>query len=94
MLIFGAGALAPTDRAEDPAASGTTVFTVTPATWAIGIVGLLLVGFIAQFFTAALIAGANERLEGGNPTIGSAFAKASSGSAPSSAGRSSTPPSG
>jgi len=77
MLIFGAGALAATDRAKDPA-SGTTVFTVTPATWAIGIIGLLLVGFIAQFFTAALIAGANERLEGGDPTIGSAFTKASS----------------
>ena len=77
MLIFGAGAVVATDRAKDPA-SGTTVFSPTPATWAIGIMGLLLVGFIAQFFTAALIAGANERLEGGTPTIGSAFSKASS----------------
>ena len=32
---------------------------------------------IAQFFAAVLIAGANERLEGGSPTLGSAFRKAS-----------------
>ncbi len=76
-LIFGAGALASTGRAKDTA-TGSTVFTMTPATWAIGIVGLLVVGFIAQFFTAVLVAGANERLEGGRPTIGSAFGKAGS----------------
>jgi len=75
LLIFGAGALAATGRAKDTA-TGTTVFTATPGTWAIGIIGLLVVGFIAQFFTAVLVAGANERLEGGNPTIGSAFTKA------------------
>jgi hypothetical protein len=44
----------------------------------VGIVGLFVIGMIAQFFAAVLVAGANERLEGGNPTLGSAFAKASS----------------
>ena len=38
----------------------------------------MVIGIVAQFFGAVLVAGANERLEGGNPTIASAFAKASS----------------
>ena len=58
-------------------APGQNEYTATPATWAIGDRSVCFsIGFIAQFFAAVLIAGANERLEGGNPTIGSAFSKA------------------
>jgi hypothetical protein len=77
VLIFGAGAYATLQTVADPAAgSNATTEQATPATWAIGIVGLLLAGFVSQFFTGVLIAGANERLEGGDPTFSSAFAKA------------------
>jgi len=78
VLAFGAGAYATIDTVSDPAGgTNATDPTATPATFAIGIVGLLVVGFVAQFFTGVLVAGANERLEGGDPTFGSAFAKAS-----------------
>ena len=61
---------------------GQDDFAATPATWVVGIVGLFILGMIAQFFAATLVAGANERLEGGNPTLGSAISKASTRVAP------------
>jgi hypothetical protein len=79
VLIFGGGAYATLDTVADPTGgAGSTSLAATPATYAIGIVGLLVVGFVAQFFTGALIAGANQRLEGGDPTFGSAVAIAGS----------------
>lgn len=77
VLAFGGGAYATVTTATDPT-TGSTIWNATPATWGIGILGLLVIGFVAQFFTAVLIAGANERLEGGDPTFGSAFSKAGS----------------
>ena len=79
LLVFGAGALAATGRAKDTRAPGTD--RLQRHARHLGDRhrrACFVVGFIAQFFTAVLIAGANERLEGGNPTIGSAFGKASS----------------
>jgi hypothetical protein len=79
VLVFGAGAYATLDTVADPSAgTNATTAQATPATYAIGIVGLLLAGLVSQFFTGALVAGANERLEGGDPTFGSAVAKAGS----------------
>jgi MFS family permease len=50
--------------------------TLTPVTVGLMVVAYLLVTFIGMFFSAALICGANERLSGGSPTIGSSLAGA------------------
>jgi hypothetical protein len=75
-VVVGGGAFLSMQHVVNPA-PGQNAYNATPLTWAVGIVGLFLIGMIAQFFAAVLIAGANERLEGGNPTIGSAISKAS-----------------
>src|SRR3954469_1078427 len=76
-ILFGGAAFFTLEHVVNPA-PGQNAYSATPVTWAVGIVALFVVGVIAQFFAAVLIAGANERLEGGGPTLGSAFAKASS----------------
>jgi Family of unknown function (DUF6159) len=58
-------------------ADGTTGVSATPLTFVVGAVAYLLVTFAVTFFAAALVAGARERLMGGNPTLGSAFGAAS-----------------
>jgi hypothetical protein len=79
VLVFGGGAYASLQSVADPSAgTNATTLQPTPATWAIGIVGLLVAGFVAQFFTGALIAGANQRLEGTRPTFGSSVSIAGS----------------
>jgi hypothetical protein len=75
VVVFGGAAFLTVDTVTEPG-TGTT-WEVTPATYAIGLLGMLVVGFVAQFFAAVLVAGANERLEGGDPTLGSAFDRAS-----------------
>jgi hypothetical protein len=59
-------------------AAGQSEYSPTPLTYAVGAVGYLLITFVVTFFAAALVAGARERLLGGNPTLGSAFATAGS----------------
>jgi hypothetical protein len=76
-LAFGGGAYFSLDKVANPA-PGQDAFQATPITWAVGIIGLLFVGIAAQYFAAVLIAGANERLSGGDPSLGSALAKANS----------------
>ncbi|CAB4619928.1 unannotated protein [freshwater metagenome] len=80
-LAVGGGMLLTVDQISDPV-PGQDDFAATPATWVVGIVGLFILGMIAQFFAATLVAGANERLEGGNPTLRSAVSKASTRVAP------------
>jgi len=58
-------------------ADGTTGMAATPFTYVVGAVAYLLITFVVTFFTAALVAGARERLMGGRPTLGSAFTMAS-----------------
>lgn len=58
-------------------ADGTTGVAASPLTFVVGAVAYLLITFVVTFFTAALIAGARERLLGGKPSLGSAFATAS-----------------
>lgn len=52
---------------------GQSELSATPLTYAVGAVAYLLITFVVTFFTAALVAGARERLLGGDPTLGSAF---------------------
>ncbi|MEJ5255553.1 MAG: DUF6159 family protein [Acidimicrobiales bacterium] len=68
--------LNPTQRA------GETTITPTPLTYVVGAAGYLLTTFVVTYFAAALVAGAHQRLTGGNPTLGSAFRKARSRLAP------------
>jgi hypothetical protein len=75
-VAVGGSAFLTVNHVVNPA-PGQNAYNATPLTWVVGVVGLFLIGMISQFFAAALIAGANERLEGGNPTLGSAFRKAS-----------------
>ena len=80
-LAVGGGMLLTIDTVADPVA-GQDDLAATPATWVVGLVGLFILGMIAQFFAATLVAGANERLEGGDPTLRSAISKASTRVAP------------
>jgi len=57
-------------------AAGETTTSANPAAVVLGILGLLIVAVVTQLFAGALVAGANERFEGGNPTLGSSFSKA------------------
>ncbi len=57
-------------------ADGTTGLAPTPFTYVVGAAAYLLISFVVTFYTAALVAGARERLLGGRPTLGSAFSAA------------------
>jgi hypothetical protein len=59
-------------------AAGQSEYRATPLTYAVGVIGYLAITFVVTFFAAALVAGARERLLGGNPSLGSAFATAGS----------------
>ena len=58
------------------AVTGETSTQANPAAILLLIIGLLIIAVISQVFAGALVAGANERLEGGNPTLSSSFSKA------------------
>ena len=74
-VAVGGGVVLTADFIANPA-PGQDDFSLTPASWAIGIVGLFIIGLVSQMFAATLIAAANERLDGGNFTMGQAFSKA------------------
>ncbi|CAB4595854.1 unannotated protein [freshwater metagenome] len=76
-VAVGGGVLLTADFIANPA-PGQDDFSLTPASWAIGIVGLFIIGLVSQVFAATLIAAANERLDGGSFTMGQAFSKATS----------------
>ena len=81
VALFSGVAFFSLEHVVNPA-PGQNEFSATPLTWAVGIVGLIVVTVTAQFFAATLIAGANERLDGGDPTLGSAMSKAFSRGGP------------
>ncbi|MBU6329791.1 MAG: hypothetical protein KGR18_07575 [Acidobacteria bacterium] len=60
------------------AVTNETSKQANPAAVLLLIIGVLVIAVISQLFAGALVAGANERLEGGDPTLGSAFSKATS----------------
>ena len=74
-LVFGGAVFLTLDTVADPQ-PGQDATSATPVTYGLGVIGLLVLGLVAQYSIAVLIAGANERLEGGQPTIGRAVAKA------------------
>ena len=55
---------------------GDTSMEVNPAMIVVFVVGALLLGIISVFFNGALVAGAHERLTGGDPTVRSAVGRA------------------
>jgi len=57
--------------------SAGTTLAPTPVTYVVGVIGYLALTFVVTFFAAALVGGAYERLTGGDPTLGSAFGRAS-----------------
>ncbi|MYH00227.1 MAG: hypothetical protein F4011_12715 [Acidimicrobiaceae bacterium] len=55
---------------------GDTSMSVNPAMIVVFVVGALVLGIISVFFNGALVAGAHERLTGGDPTVRSAVGRA------------------
>ncbi len=55
---------------------GDTSMEIDPAMIVVYLVGALLLGIISVFFNGALVAGAHERLTGGDPTVRSAVGRA------------------
>jgi hypothetical protein len=55
---------------------GVTELSPTPLTYAVGVAAYIVITFVVTYFAAALVAGAWERLNGGNPSLGSAFGTA------------------
>ncbi|MFQ5558202.1 MAG: DUF6159 family protein [Acidimicrobiales bacterium] len=50
--------------------------TVSPAVAVLGVLGALALSVVSVFFNGALVAGAHERLRGGDPTVRSALSRA------------------
>ena len=76
VAVFGGGAYLSLDIVKNPGETDT--ISATPVTWVIGAVGYLAITFVVTFFAAVLVSGALQRLRGGNPSLGSAFAHAGS----------------
>ena len=55
---------------------GQTTMEFNPAMIVVYIVAALVLGVVAVFFNGALVAGAHERLTGGDPTVRSAIGRA------------------
>jgi Family of unknown function (DUF6159) len=55
---------------------GSTEQSFTPATVALLVLGYLCITFVGMFFNIALVCAANDRLQGGTPTLRSALAGA------------------
>ena len=55
---------------------GETSMEINPAMIVVFLVGAVLLGIISVFFNGALVAGAHERLTGGDPTVRSAVGRA------------------
>jgi hypothetical protein len=75
VVLLGGAAWISVEQTVD-ATTGSTEYSPTPVTYAVGVVGYLLATFVGIFFTSALVGGAYQRLTGGDPTIGSALAAA------------------
>lgn len=58
--------------------TGSTGFNASPFVYLLGFFAYLVGTFVTVFFQTALISGANESLEGGDPTLGSALHGATS----------------
>ncbi|MEZ5247571.1 MAG: DUF6159 family protein [Acidimicrobiales bacterium] len=74
-LVVLAALLVPTIALLD---TGSGEDTASPALALIGIVAALAMSVISVFFNGALVAGAHERMSGGDPTVSSAMRRAMS----------------
>jgi hypothetical protein len=63
-------------RSVHTAAHWGTTYSVSPVTVVVGLIGTVLLTFVTTFFTAALVAGAHQRLTGQVPSLRSAFGAA------------------
>ena len=59
-------------------ATGTTQFQMTPIGYVVMFLMYLVLAYVAIFFKTALLCGADERMQGGEPTLGSALSGAMS----------------
>ncbi len=57
---------------------GSTEFTLGPVGYVLSFLAYIVLAYVTIFFNAALISAANERMSGGDPTLGSALAGAAS----------------
>jgi hypothetical protein len=64
-----------TGTVED--AAGETQFRLGPLHWVLGFAGYVALAYVTVYFRAAILAGADERLGGGDPTLRSALRGAS-----------------
>jgi hypothetical protein len=77
MALAGGGVyFSLTEKVTQP--GNSTSLQATPLTYVVGAIGYLAITFVVTYFAAVLVSGAHQRLSGGNPTLGSAFAQASS----------------
>jgi len=74
-VAVGAGAYLTINRTWD-VRTGAYEYTAGPITYVVGILGYFLLTLVVTFFTGALVAGAHQRLTGGDPTLGSSFGAA------------------
>lgn len=58
-------------------ALGETEFELGPIEWALAVVAYVALAYVTIYFRAAILHAADERLRGGNPTVGSALRGAS-----------------
>jgi hypothetical protein len=59
-------------------ANGSSQSSFGPVQYILGFVGYVVLAYITIFFNAALVSAADERMRGGNPTLGSALRGATS----------------
>lgn len=60
------------------AADGSSTIQASPITYVLAAIAYLVLAFVAIFFNSALVHAANERMSGGDPTLGSALTGAAS----------------
>lgn len=79
MAIFAGGIFLTVDLDHEVLPDGVRAEgTMSPLGYVLIVAMYLVLAFVTIFFNAALISGARERLEGGNPTLDSALAGATS----------------
>lgn len=77
MALFGGGIyFSLAEKVTQP--GNATSLQPTPLTYVVGAIGYLTITFVVTYFAAVLVSGAHQRLTGGRPTLGSAFAQATS----------------
>ncbi len=65
-----------TNSTASSGGSDGSEISANPATVVLGVCAALILGMISVFFNGALVAGAHERMTGGDPTVGSAVRRA------------------